>query len=108
MMPEIGSASAGSKISSIIGTISAIADQTRLLALNATIEAARAGSAGRGFAVVADEVKKLADETATATEEVGSKISAIQADTEQPDHRPTGGRSVAVPELDPADHAAAA
>lgn len=70
-----------SEVSSIIRTITSIADQTRLLALNATIEAARAGSAGRGFAIVANEVKALADETATATDEVGSKVKAIQSDT---------------------------
>jgi methyl-accepting chemotaxis protein len=70
-----------SEVSSIIETINSIAAQTRLLSLNATIEAARAGSAGRGFAIVASEVKMLADKTATATDEVGSKISAIQTDT---------------------------
>lgn len=69
------------EIGNVIKVISSIAQQTNLLALNATIEAARAGDAGRGFAVVANEVKELAKQTATATEEITKKISAIQTDT---------------------------
>ena len=69
------------EIGKVIKVITSIAQQTNLLALNATIEAARAGEAGKGFAVVANEVKELAKQTAVATEDIGQKIDAIQADT---------------------------
>ena len=70
------------EIGKVIEVITSIAEQTNLLALNATIEAARAGEAGKGFAVVANEVKELAKQTAEATEEISSKIAAIQGDTQ--------------------------
>ncbi|HET6149994.1 MAG TPA: methyl-accepting chemotaxis protein [Polyangia bacterium] len=76
---RLGDSSA--EIGKVIKVITSIAEQTNLLALNATIEAARAGEAGKGFAVVANEVKELAKETAKATEDIGQKIDAIQADT---------------------------
>ena len=78
-----GLSEAADHIGNVIHLISDIASQTNLLALNATIEAARAGDAGRGFAVVATEVKKLAAQTADATQRIGSQITAIQAATDQ-------------------------
>jgi methyl-accepting chemotaxis protein len=70
------------RISDVTKAITSISEQTNLLALNATIEAARAGESGKGFAVVANEVKELARETASATEEIGTRIEAIQNDTQ--------------------------
>jgi methyl-accepting chemotaxis protein len=69
---------ASREVGAIVKLITGIAEQTNLLALNATIEAARAGAAGKGFAVVATEVKELAGETARATGDITTKISAIQ------------------------------
>ncbi len=79
-MSELGVASA--EIGKVVEVINSIAQQTKLLALNATIEAARAGAAGKGFAVVANEVKQLANETASATQQISEKIHAIRTGTD--------------------------
>jgi len=79
MVSRLGDSSA--EIGQVTKVITSIAQQTNLLALNATIEAARAGEAGKGFAVVANEVKELAKQTARATEDIRTKIEAIQANT---------------------------
>ncbi len=78
---DLGHSSTG--IGEVLQAITAIASQTNLLALNATIEAARAGEAGKGFAVVAHEVKELAQQTATATGDISSRITAIQTSSDR-------------------------
>lgn len=78
-MNQLGDAAR--EIGKVTEAITEISSQTNLLALNATIEAARAGAAGKGFAVVANEIKELAQQTATATEDIKARIEGVQSST---------------------------
>jgi methyl-accepting chemotaxis protein len=76
LMQQLGAAA--TEIGQVTETITDISSQTNLLALNATIEAARAGAAGKGFAVVANEIKELARQTASATEDIKTRVGGVQ------------------------------
>jgi methyl-accepting chemotaxis protein len=74
---------AAEKINEIIDLINSISAQTNLLSLNASIEAARAGEAGRGFAVVASEIGALAQNSASATNQIQEIIKEMSARVQQ-------------------------
>lgn len=64
-------------ITTVITTITKVADQTNLLSLNAAIEAEKAGEHGRSFAVIAREIRRLADQTANATLDIEKMVNEI-------------------------------
>jgi len=64
-------------ITSVIATMTKVADQTNLLSLNAAIEAKKAGVHGRGFSVVATEIRRLADQAAASTLEIEQSVQAM-------------------------------
>jgi methyl-accepting chemotaxis protein WspA len=65
-------------ITVVVTTITKVADQTNLLSINAAIEAEKAGESGRGFLVVAREIRRLADQTAVATLDIGNMVRLMQ------------------------------
>ncbi|NEX60551.1 methyl-accepting chemotaxis protein [Noviherbaspirillum galbum] len=68
-----------SNITTVLTTITKVADQTNILSLNAAIEAEKAGEAGRGFSVVATEIRRLADQTSVATWDIDQMLKEMQA-----------------------------
>ena len=68
-----------SDITGIVTTITKVADQTNLLSVNAAIEAEKAGEYGVGFLVVAREIRRLADQTAAATLDIGQMVHQMQS-----------------------------
>ncbi|MBA2368637.1 MAG: methyl-accepting chemotaxis protein [Candidatus Protochlamydia sp.] len=64
-------------ITSVITTITKVADQTNLLSLNASIEAEKAGEFGRGFSVIAREIRRLADQTAVSNLDIERMVDEI-------------------------------
>ncbi|MCE9620701.1 MAG: methyl-accepting chemotaxis protein [Planctomycetes bacterium] len=65
-------------ITGVVVTIAKVADQTNLLSVNAALEAEKAGEHGRGFLVVAREIRRLADQTASATQDIEHTVRQMQ------------------------------
>ena len=71
------------RINEFVAAIRDLAEQTNLLALNAAIEAARAGHEGRGFAVVAQEIRRLAEQSARASENASEILTGFASQAQR-------------------------
>ncbi|MFZ1030120.1 MAG: GAF domain-containing protein [Limnoraphis robusta] len=74
---------ASQKISRVVNLINEFANQTHVLALNASVESTRMSEDGHGFATVATEVRTLAEQSASATQEIEQIVEEIQAETHE-------------------------
>ncbi|MEB3282675.1 MAG: GAF domain-containing protein [Lyngbya sp.] len=74
---------ASTKISRVVNLINEFANQTHILALNASVESTRASEDGHGFATVATEVRTLAEQSASATQEIKQIVEEIQTETNE-------------------------
>jgi methyl-accepting chemotaxis protein len=80
------------RINEFVAAIRDLAEQTNLLALNAAIEAARAGHEGRGFAVVAQEIRRLAEQSARASENASEILTGFASQAQRAAHQIEQGR----------------
>ena len=71
------------KISTVLKSIEAIANNTKLIGLNASIEAARLGETGRGFSVVAKEIQNLSGKSKETTIEINKMNQTITENIEE-------------------------
>jgi methyl-accepting chemotaxis protein PixJ len=71
------------RVARVVNLINGLATQTNLLAMNASIEATKAGEDNQGFVIVAEEVRALAQQSATATAEIGQVVEDIQRQTNE-------------------------
>ena len=93
-MKRLGESS--QKISQAVSFIEEIALKTNVLAINASVEAGRAGEYGQGFTIVAEQVGALAEQSAAATKEISSIVTAIQAETQEVNQAMESGTSQVV------------
>lgn len=80
-MKRLGESS--QKVSQAVSLIEEIALKTSVLAINASVEAGRAGESGQGFTIVAEQVGSLAEQSATAAQEIANVVAAIQTETQE-------------------------
>lgn len=92
LMTELGQGTR--RITEFIRVIRDLSDQTNLLALNAGIEAARAGEEGKGFAVVADEIRRLATQSARASEDASTILTGFAAQMDRAARQMDRGRDL--------------
>lgn len=65
-------------ISGVVESMAKVAEQSNLLSVNAAIEAEKAGDAGLGFLVVAREMRRLAEQTAIASQDIARIVGQMQ------------------------------